>query len=64
MSKIEISKELLEDIRHELMSLTGLKAFDLCGDGTYEGAHYYQVDKEDLIDLDFEKICTKIDEVL
>lgn len=64
MSKIEISKELLEDIRHELMTLTGLKAFDSCGDGTYEGAHYWQVDKEDLIDLDFEEICTKIDEVL
>ena len=44
MSKIEISKELLEEIRHELMTLTGLKAFDSCGDGTYEGAHYWQTD--------------------
>lgn len=64
MSKIEISKELLEEIRHELMTLTGLKAFDSCGDGTYEGAHYWQTDKEDIIDLDFEDLVNKIDKVL
>lgn len=64
MSKIEISKELLEEIRHDLVSIGGLKAFDLCGDGTYEGAHYWQVDKEDLIDLDFKDIVNKIDKVL
>ena len=28
------AKRLLEDIRHELVSLTGLKAFDVCTDKT------------------------------
>ena len=59
MSKVEISRELLEEIRHELMTLTGLKAYTkpLC-----EHISYIEVAKENIIDLDFEKIVTKIDE--
>ncbi len=60
MTTVEIDKELLQDIRHELMKLTGLKAFTrpLC-----EHISYIEVAKENIIELDFEEICTKIDEV-
>lgn len=57
---IVVSKELLEEILHELTSIDGLKAFDCKADGTWEGAHYVQVDKEDLIDLDYHILMGKI----
>ena len=69
MSKVEISRELLEDIRHELMTLTGLKAFDSKAERVKNiksdeiiKDDFIAIPVEDLIDLDFEEICTRIDE--
>ena len=55
-----VKRSLLEEILHELTSIDGLKAFDCKADGTHEGADYIQVDKEDLIDLDYHILIGKI----
>ena len=59
-----IGKELLEEIRHELVSINGLSAYDGESLGVHEGADYIQIDKEDLIRLDYDKLIEKIDKVL
>lgn len=64
MSKVEISKELLEEIRHELMTLTGLKSFDGLGENVDNGRFTTVIPNEDLIKLDFEDLVNKIDKVL
>ena len=69
--KIEISKELLEMIRHHFVSLTGLKAFDYDSDNVRcfkppftNSSITVNVPYEELIHLTFEDVVKKIDEVL
>jgi len=57
-------KQLLEDLRHELVSITGLYAYDGEGLGVHEGADYFQIDKEDIIKLNYANLIEKIDEEL
>ena len=54
-------KQLLEDIRHELVSLTGLKAFDMCTDGTKKLTVVWN---RDLIELNYEDLIERIDKEL
>ncbi len=69
--KVEISKELLEMIRHHFVSLTGLKAFDYDLDNVRcfvppftNSGKTVNVPYEELIHLTFEDVVKKIDEVL
>lgn len=62
--KLLVKRTLLEELLHELTSINGLTAFDKCGDGVHEGAHYQQVDKEDLIELDYGELIEKLTTVL
>lgn len=54
-------KQLLDDIRHELVSLTGLKAFDVCTDKTKKLTVVWN---RDLIKLDFGDLIKRIDKEL
>ena len=58
--KIAIDLELLETIRHEFVSLTGLTAFDKCA----SQLGYVEVFDEDRIELDYNELISKIDNVL
>lgn len=63
--KLEISEGLLEDIRHEFVTLHGLVAFDSLGDGVANnGRSSAVVPISQLIDLNYKKLLDKIDEVL
>ena len=63
--KVIIMKEnLLEEIRHELVSINGLSAYDSGSLGVHEGADYIQIDKEDIVRLNYDKLIEKIDKVL
>lgn len=74
--KVEISVALLEEIRHHLSSLTGLKIFDGNSDNVRYfippvNTHDYVCDPrvvtvpvEELIPLTFNDVIKKIDEVL
>lgn len=57
---IEVERGLLEDIRHELISLQNLYTFDKCklSDNGIE------IELDDLVHLDFEKLIEKIDKVI
>lgn len=55
------NKQLLEDIRHELVALGGLKAFDICADKT---ENLTCVWNKDLIELNYNKLIERIDEEL
>lgn len=58
--KVEVERGLLEDIRHELVSLQNLYTFGKCrlSDNGIE------VELDDLVHLDFEKLIEKIDKVI
>lgn len=58
--KVEVERGLLEDIRHELVSLQNLYTFDKCtlSDNGIE------IELDDLVHLDFEKLIEKIDKVI
>ena len=58
---ILIKRSLLEDIRHELVSINNLKAFDKTG---HTGIGYVEVYDDDIIDLDYTELLERIDEVL
>lgn len=55
------TKRLLEDIRHELVSLTGLEAFDVYTDKTKKLTVVYN---RDLIKLDYDDLIKRIDKEL
>ena len=55
------NKQLLEVIRHELVALSGLKAFDIHADKTEKITCVWN---KDLFELDFSKLIAKIDEEL
>ena len=57
---IIIDLELLETIRHEFVSLTGLTAFDKCA----SQLGYVEVFDEDRIELDYTELISKIDNIL
>lgn len=57
---VEINEELLEDIRHTLVSISGLRAFDKF----VSQLGYVEVFDDDIIDLDFKDLINKIDKVL
>lgn len=61
MSKIQISKELLENIIHELTFLTGLKATD---NPNIPITGYVSLNVDDLIDLDYTDLKKKIEKEL
>ena len=61
MSKIQISKELLENIIHELTFLTGLKATD---NPNIPSAGYVSLNVNDLIDLDYTDLIKRIEKEL
>ena len=56
-----MNKQLLEDIRHELVSLTGLKAFDIHADKTEKLTCVWN---RDLIELDYDELIKRIDKEL
>lgn len=58
--KIEVERGLLEDIRHELVSLQDLYTFDKC----ILSDNGIEVELDDLVHLDFEKLIEKIDKVI
>ena len=58
MTKIQISKELLENIIHELTFLTGLKATDK---PNIPKNGYVSLNVDDLIDLDYTDLKKKIE---
>lgn len=65
---IVISKELLEEIRHELVSISGLKAFDY-GNATVIHGNTVNTPEitfsvNEMINLDYNDLITKIDKVL
>lgn len=74
--KVEISVALLEEIRHHLSSLTGLKIFDDNSDNVryyippvnitdyVNDPRFVTVPVEELIPLNFNDVIKKIDEVL
>ena len=55
------NKQLLEEIRHELVALSGLKAFDIYADKTEKITCVWN---RDLFELDFSKLIAKIDQEL
>lgn len=61
MSKIQISKELLENIIHELTFLTGLKATD---NPNIPITGYVSLNVDDLIDLDYTDLKKRIEKEL
>ena len=54
-------KQLLEVIRHELVALSGLKAFDICADKT---ENLTCVWNKDLIELNYNQLIKMIDNEL
>lgn len=58
MSKIQISKELLENIIHELTFLTGLKATD---NPNIPITGYVSLKVDDLIELNYSDLIIKIE---
>lgn len=58
--KVEVERGLLEDIRHELVSLQNLYTFDKC----ILSDNGIEVELDDLVHLDFEKLIEKIDKVI
>lgn len=61
---LKISEGLLEDIRHELRSLTGLKAFDEYEGEFHKDENGYTKKTVHTIDLDYTELIEKIDEIL
>lgn len=59
-----INKKLLEKIRHDLVSIGGLKAFDSLGDNVKSNDSHVNVLISELIPLNFEELIKEIDEVL
>lgn len=57
-------KQLLEDIRHELTFLTGLKAFDSLGENIDNGRFSTVVENKDLIELNYVELIKRIDKEL
>lgn len=55
------NKQLLEEIRHELVSLTGLKAFDITADKTEKLTVVWN---KDLIKLNYDELIKRIDKEL
>lgn len=60
MRKVIIDTELLEKIRHDLVSIGGLHATD----SILPSTGYVSLRVDDLIDLDFTELIKEIDEVL
>lgn len=61
---LPVSEGLLEDIRHTLVSLSGLKAFDALGESVKSNDSHVTVSIAELIPLDFNEAIKQIDEVL
>ena len=59
MSKIKISKELLENIIHELTFLTGLKATD--NPNIPKNGYFVILKVDDLIELNYSDLIIKIE---
>lgn len=59
-TEVSINKNLLEKIRHELVSIGGLRATDYNCPAT----GYVSLRVDDLVDLDFTELIKEIDEVL
>ena len=53
-------KQILREVEHELISITGLSAFDKCA----SQLGYVEVFDEDRIELDYNGLISKIDNVL
>ena len=53
-------KQLLEEIRHEMVSIDGLTAFDKCS----SQLGYVEVFDDDRIELDYKELLKKIDKVI
>ena len=62
--KKDVDVKLLEEIRHTLVSLSGLKAFDSLGDNVKSNDSHVNVLISELIPLNFEELIKEIDEVL
>ena len=58
---IPISEGLLEDLRHELVTLNKLKAFDAAGENTIVDTKISVVSRDDLIDLNLTKLIILLD---
>ncbi len=59
-----IHKNVLEEVRHELVVLNGLDAFDNLGDNVDKGRITTVVPNEDLIKLDYSNLIKKLDEFI
>ncbi len=59
-----IHKNVLEEVRHELVVLNGLDAFDNLGDNVDKGRITTVVPNEDLIKLDYSDLINKLDEFI
>ena len=59
-----IHKNVLEEVRHELVVLNGLDAFDNLGDNVDKGRITTVVPNEDLIKLDYTDLIKKLDEFI
>lgn len=53
-------KQILREVEHELISITGLSAFDKCA--SHLG--YVEVFDEDMIELDYSKLLKRIEKVI
>ena len=53
-------KEILHEVEHELISITGLSAFDKCA--SHLG--YVEVFDKDMIELDYSKLLKRIEKVI
>lgn len=62
--KKDVDVKLIEEIRHTLVSLSGLKAFDSLGDNVKSNDSHVSVLISELIPLNFEELIKEIDEVL
>lgn len=62
--KKDVDVKLIEEIRHTLVSLSGLKAFDSLGDNVKSNDSHVNVLISELIPLHFEELIKEIDEVL
>ena len=58
---VDVLIKCLEEVRHELVSISGLKAFDKVYDGK---AKYVCIPLKDLIDLEYSNLIKKIDEAI
>ena len=59
--EVNVNRKFLEEILSELNRINGLSIFNRYSDGVYEGAHYFQVDKDDVVKLDYEDLIREIE---